>query len=51
MKVGHGDPRSHRNNARRALIVRRHRELLERELRQLDDREDADEQPAQGERR
>jgi hypothetical protein len=27
MKVGHGDPRSHRHNLRRGLIVRRQREL------------------------
>lgn len=35
-RIGRGDPRSHAHNARRALIVRRHRELLERELRDLE---------------
>ena len=50
MKLGHGDPRSHRHNERRAMIVRRHREMLERERRD-DEQESADDQPAQGERR
>lgn len=37
MKLTHGDPCSHRHNERRAMIVRRHREMLERERQRLED--------------
>lgn len=37
LRLGHGDPNSHRHNARRAMIVRRVRAQLEAELRVVEE--------------